>query len=202
MDKIKAIIFDVGKVIINYDHMIAAKKMSKIVGIPATLLKEVLLEEKNVTSFEKGSISEKEFWSRVGKRIKRKIDGKLFGNLWNSMFSSNKPMEKLVRSLKKHYKLALLSNIMRSQKDYVCKHFKIIKAFDVAIFSNEVGARKPERGIYELALRKLGTKPKETLYFDDRVEFVTAARKLGISAFQFKSISQLKKILRKFNITT
>lgn len=202
MNKIKAIIFDLGNVVIDYDHMIATKKMSKIVGIPATALKDMLLERKNLNLFEKGNISEKEFWERIEKKLNMKIDGKLFDGFWSSMFSSNRPMEKLVRSLKKHHKLALLSNIGCSHKDYICKRFKIIKAFDVMIFSNEVGARKPEREIYELALRKLGTKPEETLYFDDRADFVAAARKLGINAFQFKSISQLKKILRKFNVIT
>jgi len=200
MNKIKAIIFDLGKVVINYDHMIAARKMSKVISIPATLIKETLLDEKNLNPLEKGIISEKEFWSGIEKRLNKKIDGKLFEKFWNSIFSPNKSIEKLVGLLKKRYKLALLSNIGNFQKDYVCKHFKIIKKFDVMIFSHEVGLRKPEKEIYKLVLRKLGTKPKETLYFDDKLEFIIAARKLGLNAFQFKSIIQLKKILKKFNI--
>jgi len=201
MNKIKAIIFDLGNVITNYNHMIATRKMSKAVGVSAALIKKALLEEKNFNPLEKGTLSEKEFWRRIEKRINRKIDHKLFGRFWNSMFSSNKPMEKFVTLLKKRYKLALLSNIAHIHKDYICKRFKIIKTFDVVIFSYEVGLRKPEKGIYKLALRRLGTKPKETLYFDDKLEFVTAARKLGINAFQFKSVMQFKKILKKFNIT-
>lgn len=201
MNKIKAIIFDFGNVIINYDHMIAAKKMSKVVGVSASLIKEKMLDEKNLNPFEKGSISEREFWRRIEKGINKKINSKLFDRFWEKIFLPNKRMEKLVGLLKKHYKLALLSNMIPVQRDYLCKRFKIlIKAFDVVIFSFEVGTRKPEKGIYKLALRRLGAKPKETLYFDDKLEFVTAARKLGINAFQFKSIPQLKEILKKFNI--
>lgn len=201
MNKIKAIIFDLGNVIANYDHMIAAKKMSNAVGIPATFIKRIILEEKNLNPLEKGTLSEKEFWTRIEKGIDRKIDSKLFDRLWEDIFSPNKNMEKLVGLLKKRYRLALLSNMIPVQRDHLCKRFKIIKTFDVVIFSFEVGLRKPEKGIYKLALRRLRTRPEETLYFDDNLEFVRAARKLGINAFQFKSASQLKKILKKFNIT-
>jgi epoxide hydrolase-like predicted phosphatase len=52
--------------------------------------------------------------------------------------------------------------------------------FDVRIISGEVGLRKPDRAIYELALQRLGTEPTRTAFVDDLPRNVQAAEELGV----------------------
>ncbi|MFN3331624.1 MAG: HAD-IA family hydrolase, partial [Caldilinea sp.] len=54
--------------------------------------------------------------------------------------------------------------------------------FELVIMSNEVGLRKPDPEIYELAMEILDASPAQILYVDDRAENVEAARQLGTNA--------------------
>lgn len=70
--------------------------------------------------------------------------------------------------------------------------------FDVTVFSCLEGIKKPERQIYKLALDRLGTTPVETLFVDDKQEYVGAAGKIGLKTILFKNIEHLKKDLGRF----
>jgi FMN phosphatase YigB (HAD superfamily) len=54
---------------------------------------------------------------------------------------------------------------------------------------------KPEPAIYELLLSKLGTAPGDTLFLDDKLENIDAARNFGIVGLQFSTVEQLRKDL-------
>lgn len=69
------------------------------------------------------------------------------------------------------------------------------KVFDVTIFSCVVGIRKPERGIYQIALNGLSMQPKEAIFIDDKEENVKGAGEIGINTILFKSPEELKKEL-------
>ena len=73
--------------------------------------------------------------------------------------------------------------------------FPVIKNVKTAILSYEVRSRKPERAIYEHALKFGGVPAESVWYVDDRIEFVSAAAQLGIHAIQFESAP---KLIEKF----
>ncbi len=51
---------------------------------------------------------------------------------------------------------------------------------------------KPDPAIYRHTLQQLGTRPEETLFLDDKIENIDAARTLGIRAIQFSTVDQLR----------
>jgi len=59
--------------------------------------------------------------------------------------------------------------------------------------------RKPEPESYFLSLNKIGVKPEEALFIDDKPENLDAAEKLGINTLIFKNNKQFFKELKKFN---
>ncbi|OGP82188.1 MAG: hypothetical protein A2Z08_01070 [Deltaproteobacteria bacterium RBG_16_54_11] len=73
--------------------------------------------------------------------------------------------------------------------------------FDAAVFSCAEGTRKPEQKIYEIALERLGVKPHEAVFIDDRVDFIAGAKKLGIHTILFKDPEQVKQELASFAIS-
>jgi len=72
------------------------------------------------------------------------------------------------------------------------REFDWIHRFDVLIWSYQWHMAKPDPAIYRLVLQKLGSGPEETLFLDDKLVNVEAARTLGMKALQFSTIERLR----------
>ena len=88
-----------------------------------------------------------------------------------------------------------INNEGRELNDYRIRKFHLHHFFDAFISSCEVGMRKPDPGIFRLAMGIAGAKPEECIYFDDRPILVEAAAKTGIQSYQHKSFDATKAIL-------
>jgi putative hydrolase of the HAD superfamily len=89
------------------------------------------------------------------------------------------------KTLKKKYRLALLSNDVSEWSAYLRKRHNIDDYVDYAFISGDLGLRKPDPRIYESALRVMGVKPSECVFIDDSPERVDAAAELGIASILF-----------------
>ena len=92
-------------------------------------------------------------------------------------------------------KVISINNEPRELNELRINKFSLHDFFDAFVSSCEVGMRKPDPGIFLLALGIAQAKPEECIYFDDRIMLVEAARKVGIHAFHHKSFEETKKIL-------
>jgi putative hydrolase of the HAD superfamily len=72
--------------------------------------------------------------------------------------------------------------------------------FNVQVFSCLEGIRKPQMEIYKLTLNRLGVSSGQTLFIDDRPDYIAGAERVGINAILFKNIDQLKKDLSMFSL--
>jgi putative hydrolase of the HAD superfamily len=88
-----------------------------------------------------------------------------------------------------------INNEGRELNEYRVKKFKLHECFDGFISSCEVKMRKPDPGIFQLALGITQASAAECVYFDDRIMFVNAAQKLGIKAYQHLNFEATKSIL-------
>ena len=95
----------------------------------------------------------------------------------------------------KNIKVISLNNEPRELNQYRIEKFKLHQFFDAFVSSCEVGMRKPDPGIFLLAVGIAQAKPEECLYFDDRTMLVEAAKKVGIHAYHHKDFESTKKIL-------
>jgi len=203
---IKAIIFDIGGVLMNYDHWKAARPMSKLLGISSKTIYQIISNKGSHPGFTKlceTKASEKEYWRHAAKKWKldfKKFPIKKMDSLWNKIFWPNKPALKLIKKLKKNYKLGLLSNMGRGHVKYLKTKYNITNPFNVNVFSSLVGMRKPNPKIYKLILKKLKVKPNEAVFLDDLKKNVNGARRVGLNAIQFKSLSQAFKELKKLGV--
>ena len=94
------------------------------------------------------------------------------------------PMVERARRIVAHgYRTALVTNNAREFRDAWRKLVPADELFQVIVDSSEVGMRKPDPRIFELALRRLGGIPPErALFLDDAASNVAAAEKLGIQS--------------------
>lgn len=95
----------------------------------------------------------------------------------------------------KNIKVISLNNEPRELNQYRIEKFKLHQFFDAFVSSCEVGMRKPDPGIFNLAIGIAQARPEECLYFDDRTMLVEAAKKVGIQAYHHKDFESTKKIL-------
>lgn len=116
------------------------------------------------------------------------------------IFSESKELPDMLQWLvewKKTCGLRIISinNEGKELNDYRIKKFGLHRCFDAFISSCEVGMRKPDPGIFKLALGVAQANPEQCYYFDDRLLLVEMARNTGINVFHHTDFERTKKIL-------
>ncbi len=91
-------------------------------------------------------------------------------------------------------KIVSINNEGRELNEYRVKKFQLHDCFDGFISSCEVGMRKPDPGIFLLAMGVVQAAPSECIYFDDRIYLVDAAKRLGIRGYQHQQFETTKEI--------
>jgi epoxide hydrolase-like predicted phosphatase len=111
----------------------------------------------------------------------------------------NKNLAKFVDGLRPRYKTATICN--GGSREAVNRKFKLGELVDLMIFDGEEGVAKPDARIYELALLRLGVRPVEAVFVDDKEQNVEAAQQLGMYSVHFKNtaqaIAEIQALLRK-----
>ena len=198
-NNIKAIIFDLGNVLIGFDHRIAVKK---ILPYTPRLEQEIydLFFDSNLTrDFEKGAISPLAFFEKIKSMLDLSLSFDEFLPIWNEIFFSKPDTEEFIGSLDSGFKLLLLSNINKLHYEYIQSAFsQAMNLFESGnvIPSYATGFVKPEKEIYDLAVSASGVTGDELIYVDDRRDLIEAARSYGICSIQFEGVS---KLTREFN---
>jgi HAD superfamily hydrolase (TIGR01509 family) len=200
---IDAIFFDLGKVIVDFDYFVGASALLKITPLSISEIVEILSDAALINEFETGSLSVMEYYHRASERLRIRVPLEAFQELWGSMFLPNPLVsEALLIALKKKHRLFLLSNTNEIHFRYVAERYPLLRHIEERILSFQVGCMKPDRKIFELAIRRAGVLPQEILFTDDRLDNIEAARACGIKAIQFSSEAQLIKDLQKLGISS
>lgn len=201
MGRIKSVIFDWGGVLIDDPAPGLMKYCAQALGTPEQ--DYINAHSKFAMDFQKGSISEDVFWGRICGQLKTQKPQvtSLWANAFRSVYSPRADMFSLVSKLHQSgYRTALLSNTEAPAMLFF--HQLQYNMFDVAVFSCAVGTRKPERRIYELTVEKLGSQPAQSIFVDDKPEYVKGAKETGLNAVLFESIDQVKNELDRFGVRT
>lgn len=140
-----------------------------------------------------GVIGKEEFLKSIAE-LTGKPKGEI-SKLIDNEQSKNLPLLEYIRELKQHYMIGLLSNVA---SNWIRDEFLTAEEqnlFDTFVFSFEEHITKPEARIYMIAVERLGVLPEECAYIDDIEEFALAARQVGMKAFVYKNLQQLKNEL-------
>jgi glucose-1-phosphatase len=191
---IQVIYFDLGKVIVDFDHSRAAQELLKVTPLSLKEAMAVLSDGELISEYETGRLSSQEHYRKVCRRLQMEVSIEKFGELWGSMFLPEPLVsESFLQALKKRYRLMLLSNTNEIHFDFVIRHYPILRVIEERLLSYQAGCMKPEARIFELAIRKAGVAPENIFFTDDRLENIQAAQRAGIQALLFQSETQLKR---------
>ncbi|MDP2906123.1 MAG: HAD family phosphatase [Candidatus Omnitrophota bacterium] len=192
---IKAIIFDLGNVLVDFDHRVAANRIAQYCNKSARDIYDLFFDSETTRLFEEGKISEEDFFLKVKSALDLDLDFSGFVPIWNEIFFlsiKNRAVYALAEKLKKRYRTAVLSNINSLHYEYIKKTFPVFGAFHEVFTSCQLGFIKPDHRIYAGALSALGVRACEAFYTDDRLELIESAAKLGIRCATFSGFVQLE----------
>ena len=181
--RIEALIFDIGNVLVPFDWQLF-KKGLQAGGANLTADAETEFRELSIR-FDIGEMTG-EIFSRVAIRMLGfQGDERGFVTIWNSIFSSNPSMNRTIRGLKERFPLFLLSNTSDLHLDYLRKNCDVLQYFADGVFSFRAKCAKPDRRIFEIALKQFGLQPESTIYVDDLPANVRSASDLGFKAIRY-----------------
>jgi HAD superfamily hydrolase (TIGR01509 family) len=204
---IELFVFDLGRVILPFEHRPIASKLWEKSRKRATLTPEEIfnelfdLENGSVNRYEEGLSSSEEFFLEVRKRHDLVMEFEEFKDVWNNIFRGDPEVNEIIVYLKaKGYPIFLLSNTNELHFSHIIEQFPIVHVMDEWILSFEVGAKKPSKRIYDAIFERADVKAEHVLYIDDIDAYVAAAQSCGIQGLVYTSPADLWEALRQLNV--
>ena len=192
----KAIIFDLGKVLVHFDFRRGYRALEGLCDYPAAEIPKLVAATDLVQRFETGLIEPRDFVTSLSSLIGLHVDYDHFCRIWNCIFCETLIPESMLEGLSARYRLLLLSNTNAIHFAFIRANYPILRHFHGLILSYEVKAMKPQPEIYRAAVERAGCLPGECFYTDDIPAFVEGARQIGIDAVQFESLEKLQEAMR------
>lgn len=198
---IEVILFDLGNVILPFNHYRIAEKLSRFsqrkeFQDPHKIFSYLFNFEKGaVNGYEVGKVSSLEFFQSLKEFLQLSLSFEEFVPIWDDIFLENQEVSQIILSQKGRWKLGLLSNTNPLHFDYILSKFPIVRVFDQWILSHEVGFKKPAVGIYQKAIEWASVEPQKIIFIDDMEKHVEVAVSLGMQGIHFISAKQLKEEL-------
>lgn len=195
---LRAVVFDYGIVLTGPPDAAAHETMLRITGLPLDRFESLYWADRH--AYDEGKLNGITFWQKflrqAGLEQNREKVEEL--NRWDARMWTveNSAMVAWQLKLKQRGLLtAILSNMGDAVLASVEREFDWIRRFDVRVWSFQLGLAKPDPAIYRHTLAELGVQPEETLFIDDKLPNVEAARALGMKAIQFFSVAELREEL-------
>lgn len=196
----KIVVFDLGKVLLDFDYMKAAGKLLPLCGIFPLKVIGVLMGSGLLEELELGEITDDEFYDQVSKLIKFKGTREDFMDAFGDIFE---PIEKMIAfqgALKaRGVKTYLFSNTNDTAVKWISAHYPFYNDFDGYYLSYRLKVAKPDERFYTILETETGKSGSQIIYIDDKKENIDTALKRGWSGVLFTSpekvIAEVEKLL-------
>jgi len=199
--KFRAIIFDIGRVLIRVDVSRAMDGLASGLSLTPQEAWSAIEKDPRWLDWQEGRISPRDWHLHLSKRLGSSLTFEQFSEVWNrALDPSPIHAESFFENLSKNYRLALLSNTDPIHMSNEEARFSFFRFFPIRIYSYRVGASKPDPLIYREALQACKVRAEEAVYIDDIAAYAEAARRLGMTGIVFQSPEQLQSDFRNLGI--
>ena len=192
--------FDLGNVLLKFDHQLAARQMGEVAGLDAQRVWDVVFDSGLELRYEAGEVDDAAFYEEFCKLTDTRSDRDALLLAGSAIFTPNYSILPIVAGLQlANCRLGILSNTCTAHWRYcIDGRYPILNtAFNVYALSYELGAVKPSPKIFAGAAKLAGVAPEKIFFVDDIAGHVAGARAAGYDAVQYASAPALAAALRQ-----
>lgn len=174
---------DIGKVLIDFDFSIAARRLAAQCDHPADTVLTLFDDIKG--PYEVGEMDDAEFVRQGMALTGFRGSPDEFVAIWCEIFAQNEPMHATLGALAGRLPMHLLSNTNELHKSYFLREFPIFRHFQGGVYSHIARCAKPGEEIFLQTAAQLDLDPALTFYIDDLEANIATAARLGFRTFHY-----------------
>lgn len=201
MNTPEAVVFDLGKVLVDFDYSIATRRIAARSTRPPADLQHFIDHSPLLFRYETGLMTREQFYSEI-----RELTGFLgeqdeFGQFFADIFSPMDDMIGLHAALRaEKIPTFIFSNTNDLAIAHIRRNFPFFANFDGYVLSYEHGSMKPDGKLYEVVERLTGRKGAQILYLDDRLENAEAGVARGWQVIHHQSFAVSQARIRELGL--
>ncbi len=193
---IKAVIFDLGRVLVQVDTQklwdffftnYAGEDVQQVLGR--------IMADPMMMQYSIGRIPTQEFYQKLHDDYWLGLSYEEFVFRWCDIFAPMEGMDSIVAQLSGKVRLGLLSDTDPLHWDFIRCHYPLMQYFPKPTLSFQIGSVKPSRDSYLAAAGDVGVPPEECLFIDDLQKNVDGAKAAGMAAIRFEGAVRLQNEL-------
>lgn len=195
--------FDLGNVLLFFDHGLAMRSMAKIAGVAPERMRAVVMDSPLQIQYETGLITGEEFIERIAGSLGISLDTREMLQAAADMFIPNHQIVPVLEHVKRAgIPIGLLSNTCQAHWEWILeqRYASVVDHFGPIILSYEAKSMKPDSHIYRVAESHAGCPPEKIFFVDDRHDNIEGARKAGWMAEPFTSADRLMDQIKHWDV--
>lgn len=194
---VRALLFDLGGVIINFDINGAFRLWAVRAGSNPAAVAERFSIDEYYEQHERGEISASTYFAALRRTLRIDLSDEDFAEGWNDVYLGPVPgMAHLLSVARQHLPLFAFTNSNPTHKGvWEGLYAAELQPFEAVFVSSDLGVRKPDSKAFHLVARLMGVKPGEVLFFDDAPENVEGARTAGMHGIVVTSVEDVRSAL-------
>ncbi len=193
---IKAIIFDVGGVLIRTEDPLPRRRLEERLGLSSGQAEFIVFNSERGRSAQFGQLTSAQLWAGVQDELG--LDGEGLRQFRSEFFGGDvldRALIAFIRRLRSRYTTAIISNYMDELPTLLRDVHAVDDAFDLIVVSSQEKIMKPDSEIFLRTLERLNLRPEETIFIDDFAHNVEGARAVGMKAIHFGPGTDLQAAL-------
>jgi len=199
---IKVIFFDIGDVLLHIHPERMISEISTCADIPYDVVENAFPYDAHDT-YERGKMTDYDWYisCKNALPINNSLTENQFWKSWSMLLGNETDVVDILIKLKKNYKIWLLSNTNPMHiKNEIEGKYVFQKLVDGAIYSYDVGYRKPEKEIYQIACDHAKVNPENCVFIDDLKDNIIVAKQAGLNGIHYRNTNDLLNELKRYNI--
>ncbi|HEY5673754.1 MAG TPA: HAD-IA family hydrolase [Malonomonas sp.] len=195
MARVTDVVFDVGRVLIDfsYDRFAATLRQHGAECSGA----EDFLRHVDLIGYEHGEVSSRDFLRQINALLKNALPEAELIAAWNDLFTPIREMLALAGSLMPHCGVYLLSNTSELHWQHILVEFGLDKICHDRLASYEVGVMKPAPEIFAAACHRFDLQPETTVFIDDLEVNAQGAIACGWHGIWHRNVADTRAQLRQ-----
>ena len=192
----KAVIFDLGGVLVNYDGRSTFTDIAKLADIALDDL--FLFYQKHDRAFGTGQLSGQDYYQKLEEMFGLTADYESFVAAFCRYQERNEMALAFARELqtRPNVRVGIISNTNVVHANWLHANLPEFKQFASVVLSNEVGLLKPDPAIFRLSLKQLGVAANQALFVDDNEENVMGGTAVGLHTIHHQDWLTTRPVIR------